>query len=86
MAQSRIEKFREYRRSIINNEMELVAKTPIETSLESTSTDSNVLPSETEVSFLRKLKIKRYVQNISFITVVSVVSILLVVFGIILFK
>ena len=86
MAQSRIEKFREYRRSIINNEMELVAKTPIETSLESTSTDSNVLPSETEASFLRKLKIKRYVQNISFITVVSVVSILLVVFGIILFK
>lgn len=86
MAQSRIEKFREYRRSIINNEMELVAKTPIETSLESTSTESKVLPSEKEAAFLRKLKIRKNIQNISFITVVSVVSILLVVFGIILFK
>ena len=86
MAQSRIEKFREYRRSIINNELELNAKTPIETSLETTSTESKVLPSEKEAAFLKKLTIRKNIQNISFLTVVSVISIALIVFGIILFK
>ena len=86
MAQSRIEKFREYRRSIINNEMELTAKTPIETSLENTSTESKVLPSDKEAAFLKKLMFRKNFANISFITIVSVISIALIVFGIILFK
>ena len=86
MAQSRIEKFREYRRSIINNEMELNAKTPIETSLETTSTESKVLPSEKEAAFLKKLSFRKNFIDISFIVVVSAIIITLVVFGIILFK
>ena len=86
MAQSRIEKFREYRRSIINNEMELNAKTPIETSLETTSTESKVLPSEKEAAFLKKLSFRKNFIDLSFIVVVSVITITLIVFGIILFK
>lgn len=86
MAQSRIEKFREYRKSIINNEMELMTKTPIETSLETTSTESKILPSEKEAVFLRKLRVRKYFVNIAFTTFLAVVVILLVVFGLILFK
>ena len=86
MAQSRIEKFREYRKSIINNEMELNAKTPIETSLETSSTESKILPSETEAAFLKKLMFRKNFTNITFMVVVSAIVIVLVVFGLILFK
>ena len=86
MAQSRIEKFREYRKSIINNEMELNTKTPIETSLETTSTESKTLPSEQEAVFLKKLQTRKYFTNISFAVIVSAILITLAVFGLILFK
>ena len=86
MAQSRIEKFREYRKSIINNEMELTAKTPIETSLETTSTESKTLPSEKEAVFLRKIIVRKRFTDITFIAILAVIAILLVVFGLILFK
>ena len=86
MAQSRIEKFREYRKSIINNEMELTAKTPIETSLETTSTESKTLPSAKEAVFLKKLEVRKYFTNISFAVIVGAIIIILVVFGLILFK
>ena len=86
MAQSRIEKFREYRKSIINNEMELQTRTPIETSLESTSVESKVLPSDKEAAFLKRLMFRKNFTNISFAVVVSAITILLIVFGVILFK
>lgn len=86
MAQSRIEKFREYRKSIINNEMELTTKTPIETSLETTSTESKTLPSEKEAVFLRKIMVRKNFTNITFTVILVVIAILLLVFGFILFK
>ncbi len=86
MAQSRIEKFREYRKSIINNEMELTVKTPIETSLESTSTESKTLPSDKEAILLRKLTVRKHFTDTLFTTILAIVVILLVVFGLILFR
>lgn len=86
MAQSRIEKFREYRKSIINSETNVNVKTQIETSLETTSTESKTLPSEKEAVFLKRIYLKKSVANVIFFTVVGSIVILLVVFGLILFK
>lgn len=86
MAQSRIEKFREYRKSIINNEADVTIKTQIETSLETTSTESKTMPSEKEAAFLKKIYLKKYVVNTIFYLFVGSVVILLVVFGLYLFK
>lgn len=86
MAQSRIEKFREYRKSVINDVSNANFKTTIETSLETTSTESNTLPSELEEVFLRKIIIRRRISTITFLVLLSITLITLVVFGIILFK
>ena len=86
MAQSRIEKFREYRKSIINNESDVNVKTQIETSLDTTSTESKTLPSEKEAVFLKKIQFRKNFTNIAFFTFTGAIIILLIVFGFILFK
>ena len=85
MAESRIEKFREYRRSIINNETDVTIKTPIETSLETNSTESKTLPSELESNLLGKIKFRKVATSVVYSVIAGSIVILLVVFGLILF-
>ena len=85
MAQSRIEKFREYRKSIINDG-DTILKTQIETSLETTSTESKISPTDEEAVFLKKVVLKKrlvYILTLSFAFIVVIIAL---IFGIILFK
>ena len=84
MAESRIEKFREYRKSIVRDDIS--SKTPIETSLETTSTVSDIEPTEREIEIIKKIKRRKNTITILFSIVVGGIIISLVAFGIILFR
>lgn len=80
MAVSRIEKFREYRKSIISDD-EHVLKTPINTDLKTTPVENAPKASQTEEVFLKKLKNKKLLDTILFLLIVIVLTIVLVVYG-----
>lgn len=84
MAETRIEKYKEYRKAILSGG-DTVLKTPIETSLKTTSKESQSLPTEQEAVFLKKIKIKETAILLSFLFFVLAITIPLIVFGIILF-
>ncbi|MCR4911948.1 MAG: hypothetical protein K5925_05435 [Bacilli bacterium] len=84
MAVTRVEKYKDYRKSILTDG-DPVVKTAIETSLESTSIESNSAPSYQEAAFLRKLQFKKWFIIISLSTFVVAIIILTIVFGNILF-
>ena len=83
MAESRVEKYRDYRRSMISGEIS--TKTTIDTSLEATSMETNTSPTYEEALFLKKLIIKKRLNIAIFVFLLSVIFILNLVFGIILF-
>ena len=84
MAQSRIEKFREYRKSIVRDDVS--SKTPIETSLETTSTISDIEPTAKEIEIIQKIRRRRNTATILFSILVGGMLISIIVFGIILFR
>ena len=83
MVETRIEKYREYRKSIINGDSLL--KTPIATSLKATSKESQTSPTEQEAVFLRKINRREVFSNVSFIIFLLAIIVPLVTFGFILF-
>lgn len=85
MAQSRIEKFREYRKSILSDGSP-VLQTEIETSLEATSTESKTTPTDKEAVFLSKISSKKNLVNILLISYLVIAVAAALVFGFILFK
>ena len=85
MAKSRIETFKDYRNSIISDS-EPVLRTQIETSLETTSTESKTAPTVVEAVFLKKMLRKKYFLLTLFWVFIVAVVVLEVVFGLILFN
>ena len=81
--ETRIEKYREYRRSIIAGGPLL--KTQIETSLKTTSKESQLSVSEQEAVFLRKIKRKEMIGTITYLVFLLGIITPLIVFGLILF-
>ena len=84
MAETRIEKYKEYRKSIISNG-DLVLKTPIDTSLKTTSKESVNIVTEQEAVFLRKINHRKAVGNIFYIIFALALAVPLIVMGIIIF-
>ena len=82
--ETRIEKYREYRKSIISGG-DTFLKTPIETSLKTTSKESQTSPTEQEAVFLKKILHKGMITNSLYFLFLLVIIIPLIVFGIILF-
>lgn len=85
MAETRIEKFREYRKSIINGS-DTVLKTPIETSLKTTSKESQSSPNEQEAVFLKQINSRKIISIVCFSIFVLAIVVPLIVFGVIVFK
>ena len=82
--ETRIEKYREYRRSIISGN-EPVLKTQIETSLKTTSKESQTTPVENEVIFLKKISRREKLGSLCYILFLLMIIIPLITFGIIVF-
>ena len=82
--ETRIEKYREYRRSIISGN-EPVLKTQIETSLKTTSKESQTTPVENEVIFLKKISRREKLGSACYILFLLMIIIPLITFGIIVF-
>ena len=84
MAESRVEKYKEYRKSILTDGNPVV-KTAIETSLETGSVESNTSPTYVESMLLKRIhntkKIQMGLYAFAFLTIV----LLMVIFGLILF-
>ena len=85
MAETRIERFREYRKSIINGSDDIL-KTPIDTSLKTTSKESQSSPNEQEAVFLKKINRRKIGAVTSFSIFVLAIIVPLIVFGIFVFK
>ena len=83
MAETRIEKYREYRKSIISGGS--VLKTPIETSLKTTSEEENSSLTEQEAVFLKKINTNKLLGTMLYIAFLLVIIIPLVIFAIKLF-
>ena len=84
MAKSRVETFREYRRSIISEDASLL-KAPIDTSLETSPSSDSSLPTENEILLLKDIKKKKLIERLLFMVPCLAITILLIVFGIKLF-
>lgn len=84
MAETRIEKYREYRKSIISGGEPLL-KTPIETSLKTTSKESLSSPTNQEAVFLKKIKRRSLFGNIAYILFLLAIIVPLAIFGFMLF-
>lgn len=84
MAESRVEKFKEYRKSIIA-EVSSVEKESIDTSLEQNSVESKNGPSDIEVSYYKKLTLTKRLNVIFFLAILVLTITAIIVFGIILF-
>ena len=84
MAVTRVEKYKDYRKSILTDG-DPVVKTAIETSLETTSIESSTSPSYQEAVFLKKLNFKKWFYVISLSIFVIAIIVLMIVFGNILF-
>jgi hypothetical protein len=84
MAETRVEKYKDYRKSIIA-EGSPVMKTAIETSLESNSVESNTDLSNQEVAYLKHVNNIKKFYIILILSLFLTIVILLIVFGIILF-
>ena len=84
MAESRVEKYRDYRKSIITDGNPSV-KNAIDTSLETTSVESNTSPTYQEAVFLKKVLNSKRFSIFAFIFAFAVILSLSLVFGIILF-
>ena len=84
MAESRVEKYRDYRRSMLTDGS-VSTKTKIDTSLETTSIESNTSPTSQEAVFLKRLTIKKRLNIFIFVFLLSALFIISLVFGIILF-
>ena len=84
MANSRIEKYKEYRKAIIAGELS-EQKVTIETSLKTTSTASGNLPSADEVLFLKRIKLKNFASTSLYLLFTIAVIALLTIFGLKLF-
>ena len=82
--ETRIEKYREYRRSIISGN-EPALKTQIETSLKTTSKESQTTPVENEVIFLKKISRREKLGSLCYILFLLMIIIPLITFGIIVF-
>ena len=84
MAETRVEKYKDYRKSMLTDGNPVI-KTAIETSLETTSIENNVSPSYQEAVFLKNLQNKRRFYIISFFAVITIYIALAITFGLILF-
>ena len=84
MAKSRVEKYREYRKSILTEGSPTV-KTAIDTSLETTSMESNTSPTYQEAVFLKHVVRKERFGIFLFILAISAIIVTSLVFGLILF-
>lgn len=78
MGESRVEKFREYRNSIMNDNS-LNSKVEIDTCLKACAVDE--LPDEQKVILLRKLSKRKLFWTIFLSLIIITVLVLLVVFG-----
>ena len=85
MAESRVEKFKEYRKSIIGEDDSGVKKEAIDTSLKQNSVESKNGPSSTEEEHYKNLSLKKRLNIIFFLTIFLLIVSAIVVFGIILF-
>ena len=84
MAASRIENFKEYRKAIISDDTQF-SKTPIETSLKVTSPSGNVIPTEEEALFLKRIKVWDAFKLCLFLLILFGAITTLIIFGIKLF-
>ena len=84
MAETRVEKYREYRKSILTDGNP-VMKTAIDTSLEKMSVESDSAPTEAEAKLLKRVKGVKYFYISLFSFVILSIVILLIVFGNVLF-
>ena len=86
MAQSRVEKFKDYRKSILSDDVNTIEKQKIDTSLEENSVESKNAPSIQEEALLGEVNFKKKMSYILYFSTLAVIVILAVVFGFILFK
>ena len=84
MAQSRVERFKEYRKSIINDD-NAISKTTIETDVKVTAPVDGSPISEQEALFLKKIYQKEKIVNWLYIGSSLAIVITLVIFGFIIF-
>ena len=83
--QSRVEKFKEYRKSMISGESHEI-KREIETSIEATSVSSGVLPDEHEMALLKSIQHKKYFAFYALLSLIIIIFLTLLISGIIIFK
>ena len=84
MAQSRVERFKEYRKNIINGDND-ISKATIETDIAVSAPVDGSPISEQEALFLKKIYRRQRAVNIIYLSGVLATIIALVIFGIILF-
>lgn len=81
MGLSRVEKYKEYRKSILSSE-DSVLKTPIDTNLNITNTEPLASEETEEAAFINKIIKKKRLTFILFFIPILAMLILLIIFGI----
>lgn len=84
MGLSRVEKYREYRKSILSSE-DSVLKTPIDTNLDTNIKEPLSSTDSEEAVFIKKIIRNRRIDFILFFGIVCVLVIMLIVYGTIVF-
>lgn len=84
MAESRVEKYRDYRRSMLTDGS-INTKVAIDTSLDTTSLESNTSPTGQEALFLKRVTMKKRLNIFAFLFLLIAIFVLFLVFGIIVF-
>lgn len=85
MAKSRVETFREYRRSIISGEEEIIEKTAIDSSIDVSKKASEVAISPEEALLLKKYNNKRLASCLFYLLTPALLLVGLVIAGFIVF-
>lgn len=83
MGLSRVEKFKEYRKSILSEDT--VLKTPIDTNLTATSIEPLSSANTEEAVFINKIIKRKRIDLALFFGSITVLLVLVIVFGIIVF-
>ena len=84
MAETRVEKYKEYRKSILSDSG-LNIKTAIDTSLEATSVTNSGSISPAELTYLKKVQRTKYFYIFGFLAILVAFFVTVLVFGIVLF-
>lgn len=84
MAKSRVETFKDYRKSILNDD-DNYSKLEIDSSLENTAQESKNGVTEAELIYLKKIQTSKFWFNFLFLLPIGLIALAIIIFGLVLF-